>query len=125
MEGALRRATLVTGGAGFIGANYVLGAVAQGRNIVNLDALTYAGNLVALAQGGNKVFLVDCDLRRPQLHRFFDLPSEPGLTNGLLGEGGWKAFVRGRTEVERLSVLTAGVLSPNPAEFRRNYEELL
>jgi len=36
---------LVTGGAGFIGGNFVLEAVAAGRRIVNLDALTYAGNL--------------------------------------------------------------------------------
>ncbi len=41
---------LVTGGAGFIGGNFVLGAMAQGRvRVVNLDALTYAGNLDTLA----------------------------------------------------------------------------
>jgi len=40
---------LVTGGAGFIGANFVLGAVAAGHNVVNLDALTYAGNMENLA----------------------------------------------------------------------------
>lgn len=39
---------LVTGGAGFIGGNFVLRAVAQGVKIVNLDALTYAGNLDTL-----------------------------------------------------------------------------
>ena len=41
---------LVTGGAGFIGGNFVLGALAQGGvRIVNLDALTYAGNRDTLA----------------------------------------------------------------------------
>jgi dTDP-glucose 4,6-dehydratase len=40
---------LVTGGAGFIGGNFVLGAVAAGVRVVNLDALTYAGNLDTLA----------------------------------------------------------------------------
>ena len=40
---------LVTGGAGFIGGNFVLGAVAAGIRVVNLDALTYAGNLDTLA----------------------------------------------------------------------------
>ena len=39
---------LVTGGAGFIGGNFVLGAVAAGVRVVNLDALTYAGNLDTL-----------------------------------------------------------------------------
>ena len=40
---------LVTGGAGFIGGNFVLDAVAAGIRVVNLDALTYAGNLDTLA----------------------------------------------------------------------------
>ena len=39
----------VTGGAGFIGGNFVLEAVAAGVRVVNLDALTYAGNLDTLA----------------------------------------------------------------------------
>ncbi|MBX9404042.1 dTDP-glucose 4,6-dehydratase [Lysobacter sp. BMK333-48F3] len=40
---------LVTGGAGFIGGNFVLDAVRKGIKVVNLDALTYAGNLDTLA----------------------------------------------------------------------------
>lgn len=40
---------LVTGGAGFIGGNFVLDAVASGVKVVNLDALTYAGNRDTLA----------------------------------------------------------------------------
>ncbi|KGM56885.1 spore coat protein [Lysobacter arseniciresistens ZS79] len=40
---------LVTGGAGFIGGNFVLGAVNDGHRVINLDVLTYAGNLDTLA----------------------------------------------------------------------------
>jgi dTDP-glucose 4,6-dehydratase len=40
---------LVTGGAGFIGSNFILEAVQRGHKVVNLDALTYAGNLDNLA----------------------------------------------------------------------------
>ena len=40
---------LVTGGAGFIGSNFVRQAVADGMRVVNLDLLTYAGNLDSLA----------------------------------------------------------------------------
>jgi dTDP-glucose 4,6-dehydratase len=39
------RVLLVTGGAGFIGSNFVLEAVRRGHKVVNLDALTYAGNM--------------------------------------------------------------------------------
>src|ERR1019366_2947830 len=44
-----RRVLLVTGGAGFIGSNFVLEAVRRGHKVVNLDALTYAGNIDNLA----------------------------------------------------------------------------
>jgi dTDP-glucose 4,6-dehydratase len=40
---------LITGGAGFIGGNFVLDAVRRGVRVVNLDALTYAGNLDTLS----------------------------------------------------------------------------
>jgi dTDP-glucose 4,6-dehydratase len=40
---------LVTGGAGFIGANFVLDAIAGGCRVINVDKLTYAGNLDTLA----------------------------------------------------------------------------
>ncbi len=40
---------LVTGGAGFIGGNFVLDAVRRGVKVMNLDALTYAGNLDTLS----------------------------------------------------------------------------
>ena len=39
---------LVTGGAGFIGSNFVLMAIASGHTVINLDALTYAGNTESL-----------------------------------------------------------------------------
>lgn len=51
---------LVTGGAGFIGANFVLNAVADGLRVINLDKLTYAGNLETLDS-----------LRDHDGHRFF------------------------------------------------------
>ncbi|WP_045767912.1 dTDP-glucose 4,6-dehydratase [Xanthomonas albilineans] len=51
---------LVTGGAGFIGGNFVLEAVARGVRVINLDALTYAGNLntlVSLEGNSDHVFV--------------------------------------------------------------------
>ncbi len=51
---------LVTGGAGFIGANFVLQAIADGLCIVNVDKLTYAGNqdtLAPLANNGRHFFV--------------------------------------------------------------------
>jgi dTDP-glucose 4,6-dehydratase len=45
----LPQTLLVTGGAGFIGSNFVLQAIAAGHSVITLDALTYAGNLENLA----------------------------------------------------------------------------
>ena len=54
------RTLLVTGGAGFIGANFVHLAIAAGHTVINLDALTYAGNpenLESLAANPNHIFV--------------------------------------------------------------------
>jgi dTDP-glucose 4,6-dehydratase len=51
---------LVTGGAGFIGSNFVLSRVGRGDRVVNLDKLTYAGNpgnLESIAESPNYVFV--------------------------------------------------------------------
>lgn len=55
---------LVTGGAGFIGANFVLQAVADGLRVINLDMLTYAGNLDTLESlsGNDKHIFVQGDI---------------------------------------------------------------
>jgi dTDP-glucose 4,6-dehydratase len=55
---------LVTGGAGFIGANFVLQAAADGLRVVNLDKLTYAGNLDTLESlnGNDKHIFVQGDI---------------------------------------------------------------
>ncbi len=45
----MSRRLLVTGGAGFIGANFVMARLAAGDQVINLDKLTYAGNLQSLA----------------------------------------------------------------------------
>jgi dTDP-glucose 4,6-dehydratase len=60
-EGVLvARCWLVTGGAGFIGGNFVLDAVRRGVRVINLDALTYAGNrdtLASIENDPNHVFV--------------------------------------------------------------------
>lgn len=65
---------LVTGGAGFIGSAVVRRAVAQGHEVVNLDALTYAANLenVASVAGSNLYTFEQADIRdRARLDAIF------------------------------------------------------
>jgi len=76
-----------------------------------------ASNLaVALALAEHRVLLIDADLRRPTLHTAFNVKSEPGLTDFLIGEGRIANLIR-RTRIPRLHLLTAGTLPPNPSEL--------
>lgn len=79
---------------------------------------TTAANLgVVVAQAGQSVILVDADLRRASLHRFFSLPSKDGLTNILLEEKpGFDGCLQ-ETGIENLRVLPSGPLPPDPADL--------
>jgi polysaccharide biosynthesis transport protein len=70
---------------------------------------------IAMAQAGQKVCIIDCDLRRPRLHRIFGKSSDVGVTTSLLaGDLNEGALP---TDVPNLSVIPAGPLPPNPAEI--------
>ncbi|MCL4498882.1 MAG: polysaccharide biosynthesis tyrosine autokinase [Chloroflexi bacterium] len=72
---------------------------------------------VVLAQTGKKVILIDADLRRPSMHRFFGLTNSFGLTNMLLATEPDGAKLLQSTNVEGLSLLSSGPLPPNPSEL--------
>jgi capsular exopolysaccharide synthesis family protein len=71
---------------------------------------------VALAQSGKRVLLMDCDLRRPKLHRKFELVNNTGLTNVLLKEISVIDGIQ-KTEVSNLFVISSGPVPPNPSEI--------
>lgn len=88
---------------------------------------TISANLaVVLAQAGNRVLLVDADLRRSTQHELFDLPNKRGLTDLLLeldlnnGQDEARFMVEDiaqMTRVEGLFLLTSGRVPPNPSEL--------
>ncbi len=77
---------------------------------------TTANLAVVMAQSGQSVLLVDTDLRRPKLHRYFDLDASRGLTNVLVGDFDY-ADVLQETGIPGLKLLASGPLPPNPAEL--------
>ncbi|WP_342554635.1 CpsD/CapB family tyrosine-protein kinase [Paenibacillus sp. FSL R7-0652] len=78
---------------------------------------TTIGNLaVAYAQEGKKVLLMDTDLRKPALHRMFNVPNHIGLTSVLSSQYQVTEVLR-ETVVEGLHVLTSGPIPPNPSEM--------
>jgi capsular exopolysaccharide synthesis family protein len=71
-----------------------------------------------LARGGERVCLVDTDLRRPSVHASFGIPSAPGLTNYLSSDEpptACRGYMRDG-DVEGLSLLPCGPLPPSPPE---------
>ena len=79
---------------------------------------TTANLAVVLAQTGQRVIVVDTDLRRPVLHKVFGIPNNIGLTTSLLaGENVSLEDYLQPTEIDTLSVLTSGPIPPNPSEL--------
>ena len=79
---------------------------------------TTASNLaVAAARSGQRVVLIDCDLRKPQIHNFFSLPNEAGFTSVLLGETTLPKVAQQVSGEGNLLVVTSGPLPPDPSEL--------
>lgn len=77
---------------------------------------TVASNLaISIAESKNKVLLLDCDLRRPSIHKKFNLSNKNGLSNLLIGQYKFNEIVQKYDE--NLYVLTAGIIPPNPSEL--------
>ena len=62
------------------------------------------------------VLMIDADLRKPHLHRIFNVDREPGLTDILIGEKKPEETIHS-TSIKNLSLLTAGITPPNPTEL--------
>lgn len=77
--------------------------------IVNL-AITFA-NL------GKKTVLVDTDLRKPVTHKVFHVEREPGISKYLAGKEKKYSNILKKTDINNLSIITCGVIPPNPSEI--------
>ena len=95
---------------------------------------TCVSNLaITLAQEGQRVLLVDADLRRPIVHQRLGLERTPGLADALVGSTSWRSHVRSATDLmlgpmgvdrvmstpglDNLHILTSGSEVGNPNEF--------
>ncbi len=95
------------------------------------EGKTFAAvNLACVLQmAGNRVVLIDLDLRKPKIHQAFDFDNSQGMTTLLIGRQSWQDSIR-KTKHEGLDVITAGPVPPNPAElllsnrFREMLQEL-
>jgi capsular exopolysaccharide synthesis family protein len=69
---------------------------------------------LVIAYAGESVLLMDADMRKPQLHKMFDLENRKGLSNVIMGE---EPPIHKSILHEKLDVMTCGPVPPNPAEI--------
>jgi tyrosine-protein kinase Etk/Wzc len=81
-----------------------------------------ATNLATIfAMNNRKVLLIGCDLRRPALHRVFNINNNRGLTSVITGEESAENCIA-QTAIDNLFFLPAGPVPPNPAELLETLE---
>jgi receptor protein-tyrosine kinase len=88
---------------------------------------TVTANLaIALAQAGERVALIDADLRKPTMHKLFRLPQRVGTTTVLLDQADVQDAIQ-HIGPNLPCILTAGQLPPNPSELlgSRRMDELI
>ncbi len=99
-------------------------ATDQGKNVFVVTSpgvgegksLTTANMGLVFAKSGKSTIVIDCDLRRSTLNRYFEISRKPGLTEHLL-EGLELESIRRDTGFNNLSIITGGSAPPNPAEL--------
>lgn len=81
-----------------------------------------ANLILAFAQEGKKVIIVDSDMRKGRMHKIFDIDKKPGLSNYLSGiidkedKDNVFNYIK-RTEIENLYIMPTGDVPPNPSEL--------
>lgn len=96
------------------------GSPAEGKTTVAVSLAT------AFAQAGQRVLLIDSDLRRARLHRIFACPNSDGVSTALQTDAAIDRALT-PTQVPNLTILTGGPHVPNPAELIQSasFERLL
>lgn len=78
--------------------------------------LTSINIAITFAQTDARVLIIDCDMRRPRVHRYFELESRVGLSNVLSGMCTSEEAIK-KVGNMNLSVLPSGLIPPNPVEL--------
>ena len=78
--------------------------------------ITTTNLAITMAQSGNKVIILDCDMRKPRIHEIFQLSGEKGMSNILVGDCNIKEAVA-HTRIPSLDTIICGPIPPNPSEL--------
>lgn len=79
-------------------------------------SITVLNLAISFAEAGQRVLLMDCDLRRPNQARLLDMKPKPGMSNVLVKMADTKGAIQ-KTKHKGLDVLLSGDIPPNPSEL--------
>ncbi len=83
---------------------------------------TAINTAITLAQSGADVVIIDCDLRRPRLHKHFGVANVHGITSYLSGDKQPDSLLQTCQGLPNLKIITSGPIPPNPAELLSSNE---
>lgn len=83
---------------------------------------TAINTAITLAQAGADVVIIDCDLRRPRLHKHFGVANVNGITSYLSGDKKPESLMQTCQGLPNLKIITSGPIPPNPAELLSSNE---
>ncbi|WP_320113066.1 polysaccharide biosynthesis tyrosine autokinase [Draconibacterium orientale] len=101
-----------------IGMHSVQPAEGKSFNATNLASI--------MAMNDKKTVIIGADMRKPRLHKIFNLSNTKGLSNYLVDQYSGKEIIQ-QTEIDNLSLIASGPIPPNPAELieRPAFSQLL
>jgi len=87
---------------------------------------TISNLAVSFAGLDKKIIVIDCDLRKPTVHKQFNISNINGLTDALIGSKPFLQCIQ-KSELNNLDILPAGTIPPNPSEIlsSNNMKELV
>jgi tyrosine-protein kinase Etk/Wzc len=104
---------------GFIGNAKTLTVTSSGPQ--EGKTTTLCNLAVTMAQSGQRVLAVGCNLRRPALHKMLGIKKKPGVTDVLIGARTWQEVVQ-ETGIPNLHAFCSGPIPPNPSELLASQE---
>ena len=78
--------------------------------------ITAANVAITMAQAGSKIIILDCDMRRPEIHKLFGATRDRGMSNILVGIDNIGEIIQS-TKIPNLDLITSGPIPPNPSEM--------